>query len=1148
MSKLLATSCLGALVACASATPAAAQIDARMFRYPDVSASRITFVYGGDIWVVPKAGGVAIRLSSPPGEELFPRFSPDGSKIAYSANYDGNLDVYVVASLGGEPVRLTHHPMDDRVVGWHPDGKRVLFASSRASGRQRFNQFYLVSVTGGLPERLPVPYGEFGAFSPDGQRFAYMPQSQDFRTWKRYRGGWAPDIWIFDLATLAARNVTSNEASDAHPMWHGGTMYFMSDRGADQRQNLWAWNEATGAVRQVTDFKDFDITFPSIGPDEIVFQAGGRLYLLDLASEKTREVAVQVTTDRLTLKPRTQNVEKLIAGASVSPGAKRALFEARGDVFSVPAEHGAIINVTRSSGVAERYPTWSPDGKTLAYWSDRSGEYELTLRPADGSGGETTVTKLGPGFRYAPQWSPDSRKLAFIDQAMRIRVHDLDRKETIEVDQSPAWISHGTLEPFVFAWSPDSRWLAYARQVETLNDAIFVFDVRDRHRHQATSGYFADSDPTFDPEGKYLFYASDRSFTPVYGRFDNSWTYPNATQLVGATLRKDVLSPLVPRNDVEGEDEKKDKDGDKSDDKKDDDKKDEKPGDKKDDKKDDKPDGGKDSVSDPAAQPPKPKSTAPATGKPGTAKDAKLEKPTTALPKVKPVDIDFDGFEGRVVILPPEAGNYSGLHAVKGKLLYRREPRTGASDKKSPVVYYDLKEREEKTVIADADGFEASLDGSKLFVFKAQKYGIIEVKPDQKLEKTMRTSELEAPVDPRAEWKQMFADAFRFERDYFYDPSMHGVDWARMRTHYGKLLDDAVTRWDVNFVLGELIAELNASHTYRGGGDEEEPPVRGVGMLGADFELVNGAFRIARIVGGGPWDADVRAPLADPGVNVKEGEYVLAVNGVPLDTTKDIYASFDGLGDKTVLLAVNDKPTVAGARQVLVTCLPDETELRFRAWIEERRRRVDEATGGKVGYIYVQSTGRDAQNELVRQFVAQRTKDGLIIDERFNSGGQIPDRFIELLNRPPLSYWAVRDAPSVQWPPVAHRGPKVMLINGWSGSGGDAFPFYFREAGLGPIIGTRTWGGLIGISGTPGLVDGGAVTVPTFRMYDPNGQWFAEGHGVEPDIAVPEDPSQLAKGTDPQLERAIEEVMKAVRQMAPDPKRPAYERRVPTTN
>jgi tricorn protease len=716
---------------------------------------------------------------------------------------------------------------------------------------------------------------------------------------------------------------------------------------------------------------------------------------------------------------------------------------------------------------------------------------------------------------------------------MRIRVHDLDRKETLEIEQSPAWIPHDGLEQFVFAWSPDSRWVAYARPVGTLNGAVFVYDLRERRLRQATSGYFGDESPTFDPEGKYLFYASDRAFDPVYGRFDNSWTYPNATKLVAVPLRKDVLSPLVPRNDAEGDEASKKK-------------KDEEKNDDKNDGKDDEKNGGKPDGASAAG--PQKKQAAPATGKPGSARDARLGSPAAAEPKVTPVEIDLDGFEARAVVLPPEAGNYSGLRAIKGKLLYRRQPRTGASDKKSPVVYYDLDEREEKTVIDDVDGFEASHDGTKLFVRKESKFGIIDTKPNQKLEKTMPTSELEAPVDPRAEWQQMFADAYRFERDYFYDPGMHGVDWARMRAQYARLLDDAVTRWDVNFVLGELIAELNASHTYRGGGDEEEPASRGVGMLGADFEVADGAFRVTRIVRGGAWDADVRSALAEPGVNVSEGEYVLAVNGVPLDTAKDIYASFDGLADKTVLLTVNAKPAPAGARQVLVKCLADETDLRFRAWVEERRRRVDAATGGRVGYIYVQSTGRDAQNELVRQFVAQRTKDGLIIDERFNSGGQIPDRFIELLNRPALSYWAVRDGPSVAWPPVAHRGPKVMLINGWSGSGGDAFPFYFRAAGLGPLIGTRTWGGLIGISGSPGLVDGGGVTVPTFRMYDPKGTWFAEGHGVDPDIAVPEDPTQLAKGADPQLERAIEEVMRRVREMTPEPGRPAYERRIPTTN
>jgi tricorn protease len=1089
-----------------------------MFQQPAVSATHIAFVYAGDIWVVSKQGGVAVRLSSPAGAESFPRFSPDGSRIAYTASYDGVDSIYVVPALGGDPVRLTHHPMGDRVVGWHPDGTRVLFVSSRESGRQRYSQFYLVPLTGGLPEKLPVPYGEFGTFSPDGKRFAYTPQSQDFRTWKRYRGGWAPDIWTFDLASFQAANVTSSTAVDSHPMWHGKTMYFLSDRGPEMRQNLWAREEATGTVRRVTEFKDYDITFPSIGPSDIVFQAGGRLYLLDLATEKLAEVPVRVTTDRLTLRPRTVKVTALISNAAVSPSAKRAVFEARGDVFSVPAEHGPVVNLTRSSGVAERYPRWSPDGKTIAYWSDRSGEYELTVRPADGTGEERKVTSLGPGFRYGVSWAPDGKSVVYADQAMRLRLTEIATGKTTEIDRNPAWMGHGDLQGFRPAWSADSRYVAWARNVASENDALFVYDTRDASLHQVTSGYYADGSPAFDPEGKYLFYTSDRTFDPVYGKFDNSWTYPNATRLLALPLRKDVPSPLAARNDAEGEEPDK-KDGDKGDDgKKDDGKKDE----------------GKGAA--------KPGASKAAGENKDEKKDDKKDEKKDAAPV--PVTIDFDGIEARAVVLPPEAGNFGRIEAVEGKLLFHRRPRTGSGVKESPVIAYDLKEREEKTLIADVDGFDASLDGSRLLVVKAQKFGVIEAKPDQKLEKVMRTEELEAPVDPRAEWRQIFADAYRFERDYFYDPNMHGVDWARTRAQYATLIDDAVTRWDVNFVLGEFIGELNASHTYRGGGDEEQPASRGIGMLGVDWEVDRGAYRIKRIVRGGAWDSDVRSPLAEPGVNVKEGEYILAVNGVPLDVARDPWAAFDGLAGATVQLTVNGSPGAAGARQVVVTCLGNETELRFRAWIEERRARVDEASKGRIGYVYVQSTGTDAQNELVRQFVAQRTREGLIIDERFNSGGQIPDRFIELLNRPPLSYWAVRDAKSVRWPPVAHRGPKAMLINGWSGSGGDAFPFYFREAQLGPLIGTRTWGGLIGISGAPELVDGGVVTVPTFRMYDPAGSWFAEGHGVDPDIVVGEDPTALAKGSDPQLERAIEEVTKALTTFGEAPGRPAYERRV----
>jgi len=1114
LSKCVRVAAMCALTLVA-ATPVFAQIDARMLRQPSVSKDQIAFVYAGDIWLVSKKGGNAVRLTSSPGEESFPRFSPDGTKVAYSASYDGNVDVYVAPALGGEPKRLTYHPMPDRVIGWTPDGKRVLFASGRESGRQRYNQFYTVSVDGGLPEKLPVPYGEFGTYSPDARQFVYMPMSQDFRNWKRYRGGWAPDLMLFDLKTFATKNLTNNPANDAQPMWHENTIYFVSDRGANERNNLWAYDLSKNTTRQVTQFSDFDITFPSIGPDSIVFQAGGRLYLLDLATEKPAEVLVHVVTDQTTLRPRTAKVESLIQWASVSPTGKRAVFEARGDIFTVPAEFGAVVNVTRSSGVSERYPRWSPDGKTVAYWSDRSGEYELTLRPADGSGPEKTVTTLGPGFRYPPEWSPDNKKLAFIDQAMRIRIFDTATNRATEIDQSPDWISHPGLESFRMQWSPDSRWLTYARSTKAGNSAVFLYDTRSAKLHQATTGYLNDTQPTFEPEGKYLIYASDREFDPVYGSFDNTWTYPNPTKLIAVPLRRDVKSPLAARNDDENaaldtaakkEEPKKPEEKKPEEKKADDAKPDEK-------KPDDKP-----------------------------AEEKKTDDKPVAPPIV---EIDLDGFEARGVVLPPKAGNYADLHAIKGKLVYRRQPRTGSGDEKNAIVYFDFAEREEKTVLDDADTFEATADGKKMLVISKRKYAILDIKAGQKFEKPMVTSEMEAPVDPRAEWRQIFRDVYRFERDFFYDPNMHGVNWEAMGERYSKVLEGAVTRWDVDFLIGEFIGELNASHTYHGGGDMEQAPQRSVGLLGVDWELANGAYRIKHIIRGGPWDSVIRSPLDEPGVMVKEGEYVLAVNGVPLDTKSDPWASFQGLGDRTVVLTVNSSPSSAGARQVVVKCLTSETELRFRAWIEERRQIVDKATNGRIGYIYVQSTGVDAQNELVRQFMAQWKKDGLIIDERWNSGGQIPDRFIELLNRPILAYWAVRDGASQQWPPVALRGPQVMLINGWSGSGGDAFPTYFREAGLGPLIGTRTWGGLIGISGAPALADGGSVTVPTFRMYDPKGQWFAEGHGVDPDIAVDDDPAQLAAGNDPQLARAIKEVTDRAAKSAKVPARPEYEKRVP---
>jgi tricorn protease len=1062
-----------------------AQVDARMLRQPDVSNTHIAFIYAGDIWIVPKTGGTAQRLSSPRGEESFPRFSPDGSTIAYSANYDGNIDIYAVPTLGGDPIRITHHPMGDRMLDWYPDGNSLLYASSMQSGRQRFSQFYQTSKNGGIPSKLPIPYGEFGAVSPDGKVVAYMPISRDFRTWKRYRGGMAPDIWLFDLEDYSSKNITNSDANDAQPMWYGRTLYFLSDRGPDMRHNIWAYDLDSETLRQVTQFTDFDIRFPAIGPSDIVFEAGGRLYLLDLSSEQYSEVDVEVITDLASLKPRTEKVASLIFDGWISPSGKRAVLEARGDIFTLPAEYGPVFNLTASSGVAERYPTWSPDGEYIAYWSDASGEYELTIRPANGLGEEERLTSLGPGYRYRPYWSPDSKKIAFVDQAKTIYVYDLEEPGISEVDQD-MWMTHRGLDNFRVSWSSDSRWMAYSRGLENRSGAIFLYDSEAKQTHQVTSGYYASSQPTFDPDGKYLYFFSNQSFSPSYGDFDNSWIYPNSTNIVAVSLRSDVHSPLAPRNDEESpkEDQKEDEKGEN-----------------------DKKDEG------------------------GNGDDEVIE-------------IELQNFERRLVVLPPRAGNYSELQAVSGKVLYRRTPNAGSADEASPIMYYDLKEREEETVMSDADDFLVSADGKKMLVVKDRKLAIVDVGPNQKMEKPLHTNDMEAVVDPRAEWRQLFVDAWRFQRDFFYDPNMHGVDWAAMREQYGRLIEDAVTRWDVNFVLGELIAELNSSHTYRGGGDTQSAPQRGVGLLGVNWSLENGAYRIETIIDGAPWDAEVRSPLALPGVNVEEGDYVLAVNGVPLDTSKDPWASFQGQAGKTVALTINDRPTMDGAREVLVEMMRSETRLRHLAWIEGNRGRVDEATNGRIGYVYVRSTGIDGQSELVRQFTPQFDKEGLIIDERFNSGGQIPDRFIELLNRPPLAFWAVRNGKDWQWPPVANFGPKVMLINGWSGSGGDAFPYYFKEAGVGPLIGTRTWGGLIGLSGTPSLVDGGVSRVPTFRMYSTDGVWFAEGYGVAPDIEVLDDPTVMAKGGDPQLDRAIQEVMQMLKEHPlAIPDRPPYEDR-----
>jgi tricorn protease len=921
-------------------------------------------------------------------------------------------------------------------------------------------------------------------------------------------------VWLFNLKTLESRNVTDDPASDDTPMWHGRTLYFLSDRGPAAHFNLWSYSLDNKSFRQVTHFADTDIHAASAGPADLVFEAGGQLHLLNFETGEYRPVNIEIVTDLATLKPSIKNVGKLVRNVSPSPTGKRVAVEARGELFSVPAEHGPIFDLTQTSGIAERHPAWSPDGKQIAYWTDRSGEAELAVRPAETRGEETILTSFGPGLRYELFWSPDSKRIAFIDNEMTIWICAPADKSKVKVDDLQ-WLMHRSLDATRLDWSPDSRWLAYSRTLDNDNAAIWLFDTKSSEKHQVTSGFYSDRAAVFDPDGKYLYLLTDREMTPIFGALDEDmWVYANPTRIAAVALRNDVPSPLAARNDTEADEDKKDK--------KDDAKTDDADKSSSDAKKKDG-DSGKDDG------------------------DKTADKTKEKKKEPSPVNIDLDNFERRLVVLPPEAGNYGDLHVISGKVLYLRQPDSGSSQKKSRLAYFDLKERKEETILDDVDSLTITADRKKLLVSRKEQYAMLEPKKDQKFEKPLPFDKLEMQIDPRAEWKQIFSEAWRLNRDFFYDPNIHGLDWSALRMQYGRLLDDAVTRWDVNFIIGELIGELNASHTRGGGGDTEPPRSHAVGMLGIDWSLENGAYRIETIIRGAPWDHQVRSPLDEPGLKVKQGDYILAVNRRALDVRQDPWTAFEGLEKQTVALSVNEKPSFDGAHEILVETLSngDESALRELAWMEANRRRVEQASNGRIGYIYMPDTSMAGQNNLMRQFKAQWQLPGLVIDERFNSGGRLADRFLELLDRRSYAYLAWRHGKDQQLPPVAHFGPQVMLINGWSGSGGDAFPWYFRTAKRGPLIGTRTWGGLIGPAMGHELVDGGMVIVPPCRLYGSDGKWFAEGRGVEPDIEVVEDPSAMARGVDVQLERAIQEVEKRLLDgSAPRvPSRPAYERR-----
>lgn len=1091
MSRFILLTSLVALSPFASAQDTQVRPDAVMLRTPDVSRDAIVFRYAGDLWLVDKKGGTARSLSSPAGPETNPKFSPDGKRIAFMAGYDGGSDIYVLSIDGGIPLRVTHHPDREVLCGWDPSGKDLIYFSSQVSGQQRAPKLFRVSAAGGQPTALPVPYGLHGSIDETDTWLAYCPQSWALNaSWKRYQGGLAEDIWLFNLKTNESKRMTSWPGIDAVPMWHGKHVAFLSDRGQNTKRNLWSFDTQSGATQQLTNFES-DVHYPSVGPDDIVYENAGRLWRYEFVSGKNVQVDVLIPTDRPALRARLVDCTPLADPAMPGPTAKRVAVSARGEIFSIPAKDGVTQNLTHTDGIAERFPAWSPDGKWIAYITDASGENELAVRAADGRpfqwNGETTerkekiLTELGPGYKFRPSWSPDSKTLVFATNDGSLhRVKIADRSHDV-IDVNPEG------QPFGIAWSPDSRWIAFTRRSsQSRLGSIFIFDTQSKEKREVTSGQFQDDEVAFDRSGEWLYFTRNATFEPMYSELDESWVYANSANLCAVPLRPDVKSPWAPKNDEEG----------KTDDAKD----------KKEEKKDDKKDG-----------------------------DAKKDE------AVKPVEIAFDGFEGRAIQLEAPAGRIRGLQAAKGKILYLRFPRIGSGDAPTPrdeaggapvraqLVTFDPEKKKEEKILDGVVHFQVCGNGEKVLVHTADAWAFVDPAKDQKIEDKITIAGLQATIDPRDEWNEILTDAGRLVRDYFYQADTHHVDWAAVVKRYKGALPDCTSREDVDFLIREMLGELNCSHAYDNPppGMDDGKPASPVGLLGCDWVLEQGVYKIARLVGGGAYDADSRSPLAIPGVDVKAGEFLLAVNDVPVDAARDVYAAFDGMADKATWITVNGSPRFDGKeRRVLVKPIASESKLRYRDWIARNRELVAKASNGRIGYVHVPDTGIHGQNELVRQFMGAFDKDALIVDERWNSGGQIPTRFIELLNRPATNFWAVRNGEDWTWPQVAHRGPKCMLINEAAGSGGDCLPYYFRQAGLGKLIGRRTLGGLVGLSGNPGFIDGSSITVPTVGFYEKDGTWGVEGHGVEPDLEVIDDPALMLDGSDPQLQAAIQHLQK----------------------
>ncbi len=1096
MKKLIMSLSLLACLLTAPATFAASA--APLLHSPALNRSQIVFSYAGDLWTVNRAGGTAARLTSGAGIETLPIFSPDGGTLAFTGEYDGNVDVYTLPATGGVPKRITYHPGADYAAGWSPDGQRILFRSNRQSF-SRYTQLFSVAKDGGLADALPLPMSFSGSYSPDGRRIAYAPLDggQFGRTperwvaWRRYRGGEASYLSIANLADLGTEKIPRTDSNDINPMWIGDKIYFLSDRSGPM--TLFRYDPATKSVTEVIRNTGADIRSASAGPGAIVYEQFGQIGMYDLSSGKTSGVPITIEADLSEVRPRMQNVQREISEARISPTGVRAVFEAHGEILTAPAEKGDIRNLTRTPGIMERTPTWSPDGQSIAYFSDESGEYALHVQAQSGEGTVKKIPLAGnSAFYFAPHWSPDSKQIAFNDNQLNLWRVEIATSRLTRIDHD-YFYPYGETDNDI-AWSPDSKWIAYAKFMPNRLHAISLYSVDGGQSTQVTDGLSDARYPAFDREGQYLYFTASTNYGPGAHPLDMTSDEHAVTRSVYAlVLPSDAPSPVAPDSDEE------------------------KPAD------------------------PKP-----------DLKSGEIAP--------KQVRIDLAGLKDRIVALPLPARNYVRLQAGRAGVFYLLEEVNESLRDRNQGAHtlskFDLKTRKAERLAEAVVSFDVSFNGEKMLLQVKQggddpalvagaeppQWVIapagVPLKPGAGI---LKLSGMEVKVDPLAEWKQMYHEVWRIERGFFYDPNLHGLDAAAAEEKYGKYLDTLASRDDLNYIFQEMLGDITSSHLRGGGGTVPRGTQVAGGLLGADFEISDGHYRFKRIYTGESWNPQLRAPLSGPGISIKSGEYLLEVNGHSLSPSDDVSAWLEGTVGKRVVLRVGPDAAGAGARDVAVVPVATEQALRNLDWIENNRRKVEALSGGKLAYVYMPDTAEAGLTSFNRYFFAQVDKQGVILDERFNAGGQVADYVINVLNRPLLSYNSFRYGGIQRTPAGSIQGPKVMIINEPAGSGGDMMPWMFRYTKTGTLVGKRTWGGLIGVLGFPRLMDGGTVTAPNVRIFSPSGEWIAENTGVAPDVEVEQDPRSVASGHDPQLERAVGIAMEQLKKNPPpEPHRPAY--------